>query len=181
MISNIPTDFFLHGFKSGDRLDQPILPRKEIKGRGTSPSKSPHRTSRSVGCCSILLKPNIVSIVKFIQFGFRKVYINTQYRSALSHWDIVFKKVRTQTAQFCYCPPYDYMRTVQWAFVKLTGVVLGPIPEVSLIHASTHVKMGLVTEIQQQHGGHVVQFPNTIFCDSLDKRFTRATTRVKSR
>ena len=153
-----------HGFKSGDRPTDITAQWDQMTGEHHPQNR--HRTFRSVGCCPILLKPNIVSIVKFTKSGLRKVSSNTQYRSVNSHCNIVFQKERTQNDKFCYRTPCGYTRTMQGTFVQLTRVVLGPISEILLIHTSAQVKMVLVTEKQKSSRENMLMNFQTLFCDS---------------
>ena len=88
--------------------------------------QNPHCTSRSVGCCPILLKPNIFHIVQNVQVWSEKSlkHLTVSIRVHSQCNVVFFEEVRTPYTEFCHSTLYSHPRTMQRAFMQLTRVVL---------------------------------------------------------
>ena len=113
--------------------------------QGTSPSKS---DLRSVSCCFILLKPNIVHIVENIQFWSDKVSSISQYWSEFTVIVnvVFFEEIQTHIYRIL---PQHTIRSLEHnakVFIQLWRVDLDPVSKVFLIDCTTQLKVSLVTE-----------------------------------
>ena len=117
-----------------------------------------HRPLRSVGSCSILLKPNSVQIVEMCQFwsdkGLQHLTLSIRVHSDCNV--VFFEEIRTPNAEFCNRTPYCHPRRMQWALMQFLRVVLGPISEVLFIYCITQAKMCFISKQHNSFGGDML-------------------------
>jgi hypothetical protein len=97
-------------------------------------SENSERTTRCVGCCSILLKPHILCsmfIEKIIQFRPEKVLYHCTIPIGGHRYSsiVLLKKVRTPHTKLKHSTTHSNLGAVEWPLVNFPRVIVRPVPE----------------------------------------------------